>query len=272
MLSKINKILNHENDLINKDIFKNCKGKIVLGNYEYIVEELLKRFKFNKHNKNEYFLNLLKSLSVINLKNYKENISCDNDDIDVLICNTNIENTVIIKKIYDDKDEDFIMLEKKNINNYFFCKMKNTQNFDIKISDKDQYNTNYEELNRTIITIMEKSPNPFIYRDDNYIISCSNHDLFDTLLLENWNNLSKNIKESQVSLEEKLELIYDFLSDLKFYYIPKYNDPNHILKAFNKYNIDDLKMFKIIKTNIERFIINIFSTCLSSKKGCLLVV
>lgn len=271
-MSIINPILNHSYDIIDKDIFKNCKGKITLGNYEYNIEELLKKFNFNKSKQsNDNFLSLLKSLSVVGMKIYEDNISCNRNNKGVLICTTNLSNIIHINKISDNNNPDYLLLENNNIKKKLVCKMKNTFTFKISPESIEKYKENYRELRNYIAS---QSNNEFLLLNNEYLISCSNNDLNQTkptrmeMLFElksfykykvdELDKLDKYIDSPQ--LNKLLDLFYNLINEMIFYYLPK-----NFFIEFNKLNRDHLDYLRNIKINITNFVKKIFSVVFKDK-------
>ena len=261
-MSIINPILNHNYDIIDKDLFKNCKGKLTLGNYEYNIEELLKKFNFNKSNhSNDNFLTLLKSLSVVGMKIYEDNISCNRNNKGVLICTTNLSNIIHINKISDNNNPDYLLLENNNIKKKLVCKMKNTFTFTISEQSKFNYEQNYSELRNYIVGQLD---NKFLFLNDNYLITCSNNDLNQTkptrmeMLLELKSFYITNVDEidkytNSLQLNKLLDLFYNLINEMIFYYLPK-----NFFVEFNKIDDKYLDYFKKIKINITNFVKRLF--------------
>jgi hypothetical protein len=261
-MSIINPILNHNYDIIDKDLFKNCKGKLTLGNYEYNIEELLKKFNFNKSNhSNDNFLTLLKSLSVVGMKIYEDNISCNRNNKGVLICTTNLSNIIHINKISDNNNPDYLLLENNNIKKKLVCKMKNTFTFTISEQSKFNYEQNYSKLRNYIVGQLE---NQFLLLNNEYLITCSNNDLNQTkptrmeMLLELKSFYIDNVDEidkytNSLQLNKLLDLFYNLINEMIFYYLPK-----NFFVEFNKINDKYLDYFKQIKINITNFVKRLF--------------
>jgi hypothetical protein len=255
-MSTSNTILDHNYDIIDKDIFKNCKGKILLGDYEIIIEELLKKFNFNKENKdNNNFITLLRSLSVIGMKIYEDNISCNRSNIGVLICTTNLSNIINIKKISNNNNPDRLLLENNNIEKNLVCKMKTQLNYEITEISKKNYTRKYNELRNDIVNPSEKKINKFVFNGGNYLISCSNNDRaqINPTRMEMLTELEKSYNNKSINIDETLNLFYNLINEMIFYYLP-----NNFFKNFNEFNKDDIEFFKKIKDNITNYVNSLF--------------
>jgi hypothetical protein len=257
-------ILNHSYDIIDKDIFKNCKSKLLLGDHELIIEELLKKFNFNKETKsNNNFVTLLRSLSVIGMKIYEDNISCNRSNIGVLICTTNLSNIINIKKISNNNNPDSLLLENNNIEKNLVCKMKTQLNFDITEQSITYYKRKYNELRNMMSNSTENRNNKFLYNGKEYLITFSNNDRAQTnptrmeMLVEIENFYNKN----PINIDKTLDLFYNLINEMIFYYLPE-----NFFTHFNNFRKDDVDFFKKIKDNITNYVNYLFFFIFKDKK------
>jgi hypothetical protein len=234
---------------------KSCKGRYISDEYIYDITEVLKINEY-KEKKNNGFINFIQSLNIYGYKKYTD-IDCLNKTQYALLCQTELDNMILRKDIQPST------LDKQRLSNehpklYKITQKDDEKNKKDKSPDWSTYLiTEIKHIENMLIDNEKKIFNSkFIFTNKDYILlpilSDENYPFLISRLTE-----YKQICEMKCDQNIKNDLIYDFLSNIKFICCITNTMYNKSVFDFNK---DNVKILKDIKEAIYKYINNIFKT------------